>query len=126
MKSLYDADCRSDTPVCAFDRASPRRATIAGEGGRILVDEPHRPEHATLARGDGTTISLDAPYEVDDFYGEIRHFAGLLLDGRAESDVMPLAASIREAEILDAIRATFARDIALAPFQHSLVTHTKR
>lgn len=92
---------------CAFDRAKPRTATIVGTRGRILVDELHRPQHATVTLADGTSYELDAPYEVDDFYGEVSHFNRLVMDGVTESPIMPLKDSVHCALILDAIRPAF-------------------
>ena len=92
--------------TCAFDRAEPRRALIMGTGGKILVEELHRPKEFTVFTGAGEE-KVRIPYEVDDFYGEIVHFADCLKEGRKESPVMPLDASIRCARILDRIREGF-------------------
>lgn len=91
---------------CAFDRAEPRRALITGTKGKILVEELHRPREFTVFTGAGEEKVL-IPYEVDDFYGEIVHFADCLKEGRKESPVMPFDASIRCARILDRIREGF-------------------
>lgn len=93
---------------CAFDRAKPRTATIVGTKGRVLVDELHRPQHATVTLADGTSYELDVPYEVDDFYGEVSHFNQLVMKGAAESPIMPLKDSVHCALILDAIRPAFS------------------
>lgn len=95
---------------CAFDRKKPRRAVINGELGSIVVDELHRPQEATIAVHGMESVTVSAPYEVDDFYGEIEHFVGLIREGKTESPVMPLAASVRNAELLDAIRAKLTYD----------------
>lgn len=92
--------------TCAFDRAEPRRALITGTKGKILVEELHRPREFTVFTGAGEEKAL-IPYEVDDFYGEIVHFADCLKKGRKESPVMPFDASIRCARILDRIREDF-------------------
>lgn len=92
--------------TCAFDRAEPRRALITGTKGKILVEELHRPREFTVFTGAGEEKAL-IPYEVDDFYGEIVHFADCLKEGRKESPVMPFDASIRCARILDRIREGF-------------------
>ena len=93
---------------CAFDRAKPRTATIVGEHGRIVVEELHRPQRATLYLDGEEPCVLEAPYEVDDFFGEVSHFVGLVEAGEAESPVMSLEDSVRTARVLDAIRAAFA------------------
>lgn len=87
---------------CAFDRKKPRQAILHGTRGKIIVDELHRPQSMTI---NGETFS--APYEVDDFYGEIKHVADCLESGKLESEIMPLSASLNCAKILDAIRANF-------------------
>jgi predicted dehydrogenase len=92
--------------TCAFDRAEPRRALITGTKGKILVEELHRPRELTVFTGARKEKVL-IPYEVDDFYGEIVHFADCLKKGRKESPVMPFDASIRCARILDRISEDF-------------------
>ena len=92
---------------CAFDRAKPRTATIVGEHGRIVVEELHRPQRATLYLDGEEPCVLEVPYEVDDFFGEVSHFVGLVEAGEGESPVMPLEGSIRMARVLDTIRAAF-------------------
>lgn len=93
--------------VC--DGASPFESlvTIACERGCIEVERLHRPEHARVIPADGEARELDVPYKVDDFYGEISHFCELFRTGETESPVMLLAAIIRKAEIIDAIRAGY-------------------
>ncbi len=107
---------------CAFDRAKPRQATLVGEHGRLVVDELHRPTHATLLLDGQEPRELDAPYVVDDFYGEVSHFVGLLREGATESPVMPLEASVRCAQILDVIRPAYT----LAPEALDVLTEQER
>lgn len=90
---------------CAFDRAKPRCATLVGTKGRIVVEELHRPIRATVFCDGKDPLAIEAPYEVDDFFGEIRHFNDLLETGATESPVMPLSASLGCARILDTIAA---------------------
>lgn len=90
---------------CAFDRKKDRIAVLRGETGRIVVEDLHRPTVMTVYADGQEPERVDMPYEVDDFYGEIRHFALCLEKGVKESDIMPLSASVRCAEILDAVRA---------------------
>ena len=91
--------------LAAADRGNTRYTRLVGSEGQIVVKQPHRPERATLERAGEKPLELDLPHPVDDFFGEIEHFVDLLLDGRTESPVMPLKASVRCAEILGAIRA---------------------
>lgn len=92
---------------CAFDRAKARTATIVGVQGRIVVEELHRPTRATVFVDGAAPKVLEAPYEVDDFFGEIRHFVGLLEAGEKESPLMSLDDSIACAATLDTIRPAF-------------------
>lgn len=89
---------------CACDRAKPRDLRVIGTNGTLVVDDLHRPQRAVLTAADGYEQPIEMPYEVDDFYGQIVHFCELMRAGASESPVMPLAATIRCAELLDAIR----------------------
>ena len=92
---------------CAFDRAKPRTATLFGERGYIVVEELHRPQRATVYAEGRKPRELDVPYEVDDFYGEIRHFVSLVEEGELESPDMTLDDSIACAAVIDTVRAGF-------------------
>ena len=97
--------CGTALLECAFDRAGSRQAHVVCEHGSIVVDDLHRPQHLVVEVFGAEPRDVTAPYEVDDFYPQIEHFARLVRTGADESDIMPLSASIRTAEILDAIRA---------------------
>lgn len=110
----------------AFDRAKPRTATLRGTKGTLVVEELHRPQRAVLYRGGQAVQTLHAPYIVDDFYGQIHHFTECLREGRTESPVMPHAASLRCAQILDAVRAGFTyeeQDLAVLQAQEDLLQY---
>ena len=92
---------------CAFDRGKPRTCTIVGAQGRVVVEELHRPTRATLYLDGAEPQLLEAPYEVDDFFGEISHFVGLVEAGESESPLMTLDDSVRTALVLDTIRPAF-------------------
>lgn len=92
---------------CACDRARPRQLVVEGERGILTVDDLHRPQHAELRIVGEPTRVLDAPYEVDDFYGQITHFCALMRAGDIESPLVPHAATCRCARILDAIRTAW-------------------
>ena len=79
-------------------------ALITCENGSITVERAHRPERAVVRRAGRADEVLEAPYDPDDFHGEIAHFRDLLRDGASESPVMPLAATIRNAELLDMVK----------------------
>lgn len=91
--------------VCACDRAGSRAAVITGTRGTITVENQHRPDAYVIEAEGAPARRVEVPYEVDDFYPEVAHFADLVRRGAEESPVMPLAASIRCAGILDAVRA---------------------
>lgn len=92
---------------CAMDRSKPRVVVLTGTEGRLVVEEMHRPQTAVLYRGGQTPERVESPYVVDDFYGEICHFAQCLQQALPESPVMPLAAFVRIARLMDRIRAEF-------------------
>ncbi len=91
---------------CAFDRSKPRQVTIYGTNGHIILDELHRPQEMTLCLSGQSSKTYIAPCHVDDFYGQIDHFMQCLKQGKTQSDIMPLTASIRCAEIMDKIKAS--------------------
>lgn len=93
---------------CAFDRAKPRTATLVGEHGTIEIEELHRPQRATVMLVGEDSYTIEAPYVIDDFFGEVSHFVGLVASGTTESNVMGLDDSVRVAEILDAVRKGIA------------------
>ncbi|WP_186365783.1 Gfo/Idh/MocA family protein [Enorma burkinafasonensis] len=88
---------------CACDRAKPRELRVTGTNGTLVVEDLHRPQRARLVAADGSEHAIEMPYEVDDFYGQIAHFCGLMRAGATESPVMPHAATVRCAQILDAV-----------------------
>ena len=90
--------------VCDGKATYESRLTIACERGSLEIERLHRPELAHVKYSDGRTLEINAPFEVDDFYGEIQHATQLIRAGKLESPVMPLAATQRCARIIDAIR----------------------
>lgn len=108
VDTFTDAELRagdvSARLVTACDQGNPREAVLVGTEGRIVVEEMHRPQRARLERVGEKPVELEVPYPVDDLYAEVAHFVGLLLTGETESPVMPLAASLRCAELLAAVR----------------------
>lgn len=55
----------------------------------------------------GEPQSINAPYEVDDFFGEVSHFVGLVEAGIHESPLMSPMDSIACAAVLDVVRLGF-------------------
>lgn len=110
----------------AFDRARPRTAILRGTKGALVVEELHRPQKAVLYRDGQAVQTLHAPYIVDDFYGQIHHFTECLRQGCTESPVMPHAASLRCAQILDAVRTGFIyeeADLAVLQAQEDMLQY---
>ena len=96
-----DAEC-----ICGFDRNTGAHATVFGTKGRIEIEHPHRPDvlHVFTEEKEET---IAVPYEHDDFFPQIDEFCALLQSGCIESDVMSHADSLRNAEIMDLIKANF-------------------
>lgn len=92
--------------VCNGKAAYESRLMIACERGSVEIERLHRPELAHVKYSDGRMLEINAPFDVDDFYGEIQHATQLVQTGELESPVMPLAATQRSAQIIDAIRLT--------------------
>ena len=90
--------------VCDGKAAYESRLTIACERGSLEIERLHRPELAHVKYSDGRVLEIDAPFEVDDFYGEASHATQLIQAGKLESPIMCLAATQRCAHIIDAIR----------------------
>jgi hypothetical protein len=80
---------------------------VIGERGRVVVDELHRPQRASVELVGEEPTTIDVPYVVDDFFGEVSHFVSLLEGGATESPLMTLDDSVRCAHILDVVRAGF-------------------
>lgn len=93
----------------AADRGPKSSLHIECEQGSIDVPTLHRPQTASIHRFASPDETISAPYVHDDFFGQIEHFQNLLLDGRTESPLMPLSASLRCAQMIDAIRASWPR-----------------
>ena len=84
-------------------------ATLAFEQATVEAWPLHRPTHLRFSWANGRTEELEVPYEGDDFTGEIEHMDALVRAGAQESPVMPLAATVRCARILDACASGFDR-----------------
>ena len=90
--------------ACDGKAAYESRLTIDCERGSLEIERLHRPELAYVKYSDGRMLEINAPFEVDDFYGEIQHATQLIRAGKLESPIMSLAATQRCARIIDAIR----------------------
>lgn len=83
-------------------------ALIECEHGEIEIPMLHRPLSLLVRRAGAPDERVDAPCP-DDFHGEIAHFRDLMRTGANESPVMPLAVTVRNARVIDAIRAAWPR-----------------
>ena len=98
---IHSGNIRGKIEV-AFDGPREYYASIKGSKGEIIISNPHRPDAYDLVV-DGVLTRHNCPYIVDDFYGEIKHFCGLVENKKKESDIMPLDASLRMARLIDDI-----------------------
>ena len=85
------------------------RAFIECERGNIEVPLLHRPMGLIVHRDGAPEERIEAPC-IDDFHGEIAHFCRLLREGAQESPIMPLAATVRNARVIDAIKAAWPQE----------------
>jgi predicted dehydrogenase len=100
---------------CAADHEGPTTLLVQLEKGLIEVPQTHRPVGLDITDAAGTTRHVDAPYDVDDFFGEVRHFDDCLEQGLVESPVMPHSASLRMAELVDLIRKSEEKGTRVGP-----------
>lgn len=88
----------------AFDRETETKAVIRGTKGLIIIPDFHRPTSYILQTKESMK-SVEVPYKVDDFYGEIRHVVDCLANDFTESPIMTLENSENVAGLLDTIKA---------------------
>lgn len=89
----------------AFDRETETMAIITGTKGVIKLPNFHRPTSYELTLYDtNQTQYIEVPYEVDDFYSEIKHVVDCLNEGVTESPIMSLQHSENIATIVDQIK----------------------
>lgn len=133
VDSLMKFDNGTAEMEVGLDRSAPRNAELTGTGGSITIVDLHRPTTFIIHHEDGTDEEVTVPYDRDDFYSEIHHFAELIREGKTESDIHPYAAMEREAHILDQIRKQYTeydeddlkvleeqeKDLSLAEFDSS-------
>ncbi len=103
---LGDVACTIDVSADSGDESQVK---IAGSLGSIEVEQVTRPERAVLRRPGAPDELVEYPLPGDDFSAEIASFTDTLLSGAQESDVMPLADSLRCARIVDAMASGYDR-----------------
>lgn len=90
----------------AFDRETETIAVITGTKGTIKMPNFHRPTSYELTLNDtNQTQHIEVPYEVDDFYSEIKHVVDCLNEGVTESSIMSLQHSENIATIVDQLKS---------------------
>ncbi|MGM9942156.1 MAG: Gfo/Idh/MocA family oxidoreductase [Bulleidia sp.] len=122
---LCNAHCTA-VLECAFDRKKEKTAVITGTKGRIVIPDFHRPVKAEVQSVNETGYTIEAPYIVDDMYGQIDHFVKLMQEGKQESDVVPLSVSLHCAQLLDTIAAGTVMDaqaVSLLETQEELLQY---
>jgi predicted dehydrogenase len=91
---------------CAFDTEGDNSLHLLGERGSIVVPQAFwQGTQATLVRQDGHTRSVERPFEINGFEGEIREAMRCVRAGLVESPGMPHAESLALVATLDRLRA---------------------
>lgn len=106
VKASFSSGEKTAKMEVAFDRKKPNRLVIFGEKGKMEITDFHRAQEIRIETKEGYTI-VKKPFLYDDFFGEISHFVELMKNKNLESPVMPIASSVRCAEILDLVRKGF-------------------
>ncbi len=90
------------TATSGIMASAPAAAALRGERGSIEIPRDfYRADRAALYDGKGRLIEECTDSFEDGFIYQIRHFAGLLREGRLQSDIMPLSDSVDCAAIFD-------------------------
>ena len=91
----------------SMDTELPSEAVITGDQAMLRMDGPfHTPGGFALSGRDGTVLRYDEPrIGHEGLYHQALHVAACVAEGRRESPVRPLAASIEFLSVMDEIRA---------------------
>ena len=106
------ADLRLGDVPCHLEVSARREesaCTLAFERATLRATPLHRPTELHVSYDDGREEDISAPYDGDDFTGEIEHVSSLVRKGATESPLMPHASTIRCARIVDACASGFDR-----------------
>ncbi len=104
VEARLSSDTLAVTIESGFDQFKEAKAVFKGTTGTITIPDFHRPTRFIIER-DGVSETVDCPYTIDDFYGEITHAMTCYENGQYESPIMPLSDSLRCAEIIDQLKA---------------------
>ena len=89
---------------CSLRARLPSELTIAGERGHVRMNTMfYRTQTVTVVRADGISRTVPTPYLGNGYVHEVREVHRCLRAGQTESEVVPLALSIRTIEIIDEI-----------------------
>ena len=108
VRAEMEADSIDCVVTSGIDRNLEKQTIIAGTKGSIVITPMHRPLQA-IVYTEHKEI-LEVPYVEDDFHGEIQEFINVYQSGKIESSIMPFAASLRCAKILQTIEAGMHMD----------------
>ena len=86
---------------CSLQAEGKNGMTVAGEKGNVVIGHPfHHAWHLYVDRRGVRPVEWELPTTGHGYVHEIEHVAQCLRDGRTESDVMPLQASLEVAGML--------------------------
>jgi predicted dehydrogenase len=101
--------------ICSIESAGENTFQIHGERGTIIIHKYFSAAtRATLSRTSEDAITIERPWRVNGFEGEIEETMRLVETGKIESEIMPLEETRQTLLWMDQIR----RDIGLRyPFE---------
>ena len=89
--------------ACGITAEVPHEARVYGSEGSIAVHDFLGPRRCELLGPGGALVEAFEEDFADGFIFQIEHFAGLLRDGKLESDLIPLKDSIECAGVFDVL-----------------------
>lgn len=104
IKAAFQSGNQTAILESAFDRDTETQAVLTGTKGKIILPDFHRPTAYELHLANKQE-TVERPYVVDDFYGEITHVMDCLEKGQKESPRISLEDSENIAKLLDQIKA---------------------
>jgi predicted dehydrogenase len=101
--------------ICSIESAGENTFQIHGERGTIIIDKYFSAAtRATLSRTNEDAITIERPWRVNGFEGEIEETMRLVATGKIQSEIMPHEETLQTLVWMDQMR----RDIGLRyPFE---------
>lgn len=93
----------------AIDQTKDRYALVTGEKGTIMIPMFNRITHYQISLNDGKIISRDFTINGDDMTMEIKALIDDVAQGKTQSDIYGFEAHLKNAKLLDDIKASFDR-----------------